>query len=47
MRGCKTLFYAQIIIAGIETMHMIGKGRPSNIKDQNLCAADQVCSHAY
>ena len=47
MLGFKTFRYARTIIAGIETMHMIRKGQPGDIKDETLSAADQFYSLAF
>ena len=47
MLGFKTFRCARIIIAGIETMHMIRKGQLSNVKDQASSAANQFYSLAY
>ena len=38
---------ARIIIAGIETMHIIRKGQLGNIKDQASSAANQFYSLAF
>jgi putative transposase len=40
----KTFRSARIIIAGIETMHMIRKGQLGNIEDQTSSAANQFYS---
>jgi transposase-like protein len=47
MLGFKTFRCARIIIAGIETMHMIRKGQLGNIKDQASSAAYQFYSLAF
>jgi putative transposase len=47
MLGFKTFRCARIIIAGIETMHMIRKGQLGNIKDQASSAANQFYSLAF
>ena len=47
MLGFKTFRCARIIIAGIETMHMIRKNQLGDIKDQASSAANQFCSLAF
>ena len=47
MLGFKTFRCARIIIAGIETMHMIRKGQLDDIKDQTSSAANQFYSLAF
>jgi putative transposase len=47
MLGFKAFHCAQIIIAGIETMHMIRKGQLADIKDRTSSAADQFYSLAF
>jgi putative transposase len=47
MLGFKTFRCARIIIAGIETMHMIRKGQLADIKDQASSAANQFYSLAF
>ena len=47
MLGFKTFRCARILIAGIETMHMIRKGQLGNIKDQASSAANQFYSLAF
>jgi putative transposase len=47
MLGFKTFRCARIIIAGIETMHMIRKGQLGDIKDQASSAANQFYSLAF
>ncbi len=47
MLGFKTFRCARIIIAGIETMHMIRKGQLGDLKDQPLSAANQFYSLAF
>ncbi len=47
MLGFKTFRCARIIIAGIETMHMIRKAQLGDIKDQASSAANQFYSLAF
>lgn len=47
MLGFKAFRCARILIAGIETMHMIRKGQLSDIKDQASSAANQFYSLAF
>ena len=47
MLGFKTFRCARIIIAGIETMHMIRKGQLGDIKDETSSAANQFYSPAF
>ena len=47
MLGFKTFRCARILIAGIETMHMIRKGQLGAIKDQASSAANQFYSLAF
>ena len=47
MLGFKTFRCARIIIAGIETMHMIRKGQLADIKDPTSSAATQFYSLAF
>ncbi|MBC7414156.1 MAG: IS6 family transposase [Herminiimonas sp.] len=47
MLGFKTFRCARIIIAGIETMHLIRKGQLADIKDQTSSAANQFYSLAF
>ncbi len=46
MLGFKTFRCAQILIAGIEVMHMIRKGQLADIKDQASSPANQFYSLA-
>ncbi len=45
--GLKSFACSCIVIAGIETMHMIRKGQLQALKEQDSAAADQVCSLAF
>ena len=45
--GFKTFRCARILIAGIETMHMIRKGQLERLKEQGSSAADQFYSLAF
>ena len=47
MLGFKIFRCARIIIAGIETMHMIRKSPLGDIKDQDSSAANQFYSLAF
>ena len=47
MLGFKSFACARILIAGIETMHMIRKGQLGNIKDKDSSAASQFYSLAF
>ena len=47
MLGFKSSRCARILIAGIETMHMIRKGQLGNIKDKDSSAASQFYSLAF
>ena len=47
MLGFKTFRCARIIIAGIETMHMIRKGQLGDIKDETSSAANQFYLLAF
>jgi putative transposase len=47
MLGFKSFRCARILIAGIETMHMIRKGQLGNIKDKDSSAASQFYSLAF
>ena len=47
MLGFKTFRCARILIAGIETMHMIRKGQLGNIKDKHSSAPNQFYSLAF
>ncbi len=47
MLGFKTIRCARILIAGIETMHMIRKGQLGEIKDKASSLADQFYSLAF
>ena len=47
MLGFKTFRCARIIIAGIETMHMIRKGQLADIKDRTSSAANRFYSLAF
>ena len=47
MLGFKTFRCAQILIAGIEVMHMIRKGQLDGIKDQASSPANQFYSLAF
>ena len=47
MLGFETFRCARIIIAGIETMHIIRKGQLADIKDQTSSAANQFYSLAF
>jgi len=46
MLGFKSFWSARIIIAGIETMHMIGKGQMDCLAGSTMSAADQFYSLA-
>ena len=46
MLGLKSFWSAGIIIAGIETMHMIGKGQMNFPKGSTVSAAQQFYSLA-
>ncbi len=47
MLGFKNFRCARALIAGIETMHMIKKGRLAEIKDRSSSAADKFYSLAF
>jgi putative transposase len=47
MQGFKSFACARILIAGIETMHMIRKGQLEPLKEQDSSAADQFYSLAF
>ena len=47
MLGFKSFACARILIAGIETMHMIRKGQLGNIEDKDSSAASQLYSLAF
>jgi transposase-like protein len=47
MLGFKTFRYAQILLAGIEVMHMIRKSQLSEIKDSASSASNQSYSLAF
>ena len=47
MLGFKSFRCARILICGIETMHMIRRGQPGDIKDQASSAANQSYSLAF
>ncbi len=47
MMGFKSIACAHILIAGIETMHMIRKGQLEHLKEQDLSAANQFYSLAF
>jgi len=47
MLGFKSMRSARILIAGIETMHMICKGQLKRLKDHASSAADQFYSLAF
>ena len=47
MLGLESFRCARAVIAGIETMHMIKKGRLAGLKQQASSAADQFYSLAY
>ena len=47
MLGFKTFRSARILLAGIETMHMIRKGQLGAIKDQASSPANQFYSLAF
>jgi putative transposase len=47
MLGFKTFRCASILIAGVETMHMIRKGQLGNIKDRATSAANRFYSLAF
>ena len=47
MLGFKTFRSARIIIAGIETMHMIRKGQLADTKYKPSSAAEQFYSLAF
>lgn len=46
MMGFKSFWSARIIIAGIETMHMVKKGQMNYPNGQTMSAADQFYSLA-
>ena len=46
MPGFKSFWSARIIIAGIETMHMIRKGQSDCPSGHTMSAADQFCTLA-
>jgi putative transposase len=47
MLGFKSFRCARILITGIETIHMIRKGRLGNTKDKDSSAANQFYSLAF
>ena len=47
MLGLKTFRCARILIAGIETIHMIRKGQLESAKEQASSAADHFYSLAF
>ena len=47
MLGFKSFWSARILIAGIETMHMIKKGQMNCTDGQTMSAADQFYSLAF
>ena len=47
MLGFKTFRCARVLIAGIETMHMIRKSQLADIKDQDSSPANQFYSLAF
>ena len=47
MLGCKSFRCARILLAGIETVHMIKKGQLDRPKAQALTAASQFYSLAF
>ena len=47
MLGFKNFRCARILIAGIETMHMIRKSQLADIKDRASSAANQFYSLAF
>ena len=47
MMGFKSFVCARILIAGIETMHMIRKGQLEPLREQDSSAADQFYSLAF
>ena len=47
MLGFKSFRCASMLIAGIETMHMIKKGQLNGSKDRASSAADKFYSLAY
>ena len=47
MLGFKSFRSASILIAGIETMHMIRKGQLEPLKEQDSSAAHQFYSLAF
>ena len=47
MLGFKSFRYARILIAGIETMHMIRKGQLGGVKDSASSSANQLYSLAF
>ena len=47
MLGFKTFRCASIVIAGIETMHMIRKGQLERLKEQDPSVANQFYSLAF
>ena len=47
MMGFKSFACARILVAGIEVMHMIRKGRLADIRDQASSAANQFYSVAF
>ena len=47
MLGFKSFACARVLIAGIETMHMIRKGQLERLKEQGSSAADQFYSLAF
>ena len=47
MLGFKSFRCARAVIAGIETMHMIKKGRLAGLKQQASSAADHFYSLAF
>ncbi len=47
MLGFKSFRCARILLAGIETMHMIRKGQLRKVKDKATSAANQFYSLAF
>ena len=47
MLGFKSFACARVLIAGIETIHMIRKGQLERLKEQGSSAADQFYSLAF
>ena len=47
MLGFKSMRSARILIAAIETMHMIRKGQLEHLKEQDSSAANEFYSLAF